>query len=163
MIEADAPSTEEVVCRLAERARPTGGSHGRTTRGPAQRVEGAKRRPRQGGVPKSAAKVSIKAGARKPRPDRPGDASEGASIPPGVMCCVRVHPRGNKVSFYSRPKRARERAEGIGTGQSERPEPRRTLARQWQAMGRIELTLLDGDAAPTDLRPSLAPTLYHKK
>jgi hypothetical protein len=31
MIEADAPSTEEVVCTLAERARPTGGSHTRTT------------------------------------------------------------------------------------------------------------------------------------
>jgi hypothetical protein len=33
---------------------------------------------------------------------------------------------------------------GTGAGQSERPEPRRTLARQWQAMGRIEHPLLDG-------------------
>ena len=31
MIDADAPSTEEVVCKLAERARPTGGRHGLTT------------------------------------------------------------------------------------------------------------------------------------
>src|SRR5215208_6578922 len=30
-------------------ARPTGGSHARTTRGPAQRIKGAKRRPRQRG------------------------------------------------------------------------------------------------------------------
>jgi hypothetical protein len=44
MREAGAPSTEEVC--LPERARPTGGSHGRTIRGPAQRLEGAKRRPR---------------------------------------------------------------------------------------------------------------------
>src|SRR5215216_3033085 len=29
-------------------------------------------------------------------------------------------------------------------------------ARKWRAMGRIEQTLLDGDVAPTDLRPSLA-------
>jgi hypothetical protein len=43
MIEADAPSTEEVVSVSC--ARPTGGSHGRTTRGPAQRFSGAKRRP----------------------------------------------------------------------------------------------------------------------
>src|SRR5215211_8210380 len=88
MIEADAPSTEEVVCRLAERARPTGGSHGRTTRGPAQRVEGAKRRPRQGGVPKSAAKDSIKAGARKPRPDWPGLPARGC--PYRRVLCVRT-------------------------------------------------------------------------
>jgi hypothetical protein len=43
MIEADAPSTEEVVCTLAERARPTGGSLGLTTDAPAQRFKGARR------------------------------------------------------------------------------------------------------------------------
>src|SRR5215211_8381853 len=32
-----------------------------------------------------------------------------------------------------------------------------------RARGRIEQTLLDGDAAPTDLRPSHATPLYHKK
>jgi hypothetical protein len=36
-------------------------------------------------------------------------------------------------------------------------------ARKWRAMGRIELTLLDGDAAPPDLRPSLATSPYHIK
>ena len=60
MIEADAPSTEEVVCKLAERARPTGGSHGLTTRGSAQRCKDAKRRPRQSRRP-SAAKRIIRA------------------------------------------------------------------------------------------------------
>jgi hypothetical protein len=30
-------------------------------------------------------------------------------------------------------------------------------------MGRIEQTLLDGDVAPTDLRPSLATAPYHIK
>jgi hypothetical protein len=48
MIEADAPSTEEVVCTvvctLAERARLTGGSHGLTIDAPAQRIKGAKLR-----------------------------------------------------------------------------------------------------------------------
>jgi hypothetical protein len=29
-------------------------------------------------------------------------------------------------------------------------------ARKWRARGRIEQALLDGDVAPTDLRPSLA-------
>src|SRR5215203_2882224 len=37
--------------------------------------------------------------------------------------------------------------------QSERPEPRRTLARQWQAMGRIEHTLLDGRFSVRPNRP----------
>jgi hypothetical protein len=36
-------------------------------------------------------------------------------------------------------------------------------ARKWRARGRIEQTLLDGDAAPTDLRPSPANPPYHKK
>jgi hypothetical protein len=36
-------------------------------------------------------------------------------------------------------------------------------ARKWRAMGRIEQTLLDGDVAPTDLRPSLAAPPYQKK
>jgi hypothetical protein len=36
-------------------------------------------------------------------------------------------------------------------------------ARKWRARGRIEQTLLDGDAAPTDLRPSPANrTIPHK-
>jgi hypothetical protein len=63
MIEADVPSTEEVVCTHAERARPTGGSHGLTTRGPVQRTIGKSegRAPRGG---ESAASGSIKAGAK---------------------------------------------------------------------------------------------------
>jgi hypothetical protein len=44
MREADAPSTGE--CTHTECARPTGGSHGRTTEAPAQRFKGAERRPR---------------------------------------------------------------------------------------------------------------------
>jgi len=48
MREAGAPSTRDVAgMRLAWCARPTGGSHGRTVRGPAQRRGGAERRPRQ--------------------------------------------------------------------------------------------------------------------
>jgi hypothetical protein len=44
MREAGAPSTGE--CTHAEAAHPTGGSHGRTTKSPAQRFRGAKLRPR---------------------------------------------------------------------------------------------------------------------
>jgi hypothetical protein len=44
MIEADAPSTEEVLSVSC--ARPTGDSHTRTTDAPAQRFKDAKRRPR---------------------------------------------------------------------------------------------------------------------
>jgi hypothetical protein len=62
MREAGAPSTEEVVAVSC--ARPTGGSHGRTTDDPAQRFKGAKRRPRQVQWGKSAAKGIIEAGAR---------------------------------------------------------------------------------------------------
>src|SRR5215213_2355319 len=49
MREADAPSTGELQVCFPWCARPTGDSHTRTTRGPAQRFEGAKRRPRCGG------------------------------------------------------------------------------------------------------------------
>src|SRR5215211_3883114 len=46
MIEAGAPSTGDVGMSSRRCARPTGGSHGRTTRGPAQRRGDAKQRPR---------------------------------------------------------------------------------------------------------------------
>jgi hypothetical protein len=46
MIEARAPSTEEVAGVLSGVCPPTGGSHGRTTDDPAQRFKGTKRRPR---------------------------------------------------------------------------------------------------------------------
>jgi hypothetical protein len=62
MIEADAPSTEEVVSVSC--ARPTGGSHILTTHDPAQRFKGAKRkaaRMRMGKRENSAAKGIIKA------------------------------------------------------------------------------------------------------
>ena len=65
MIKAGATSTEEVVSAPCCCARPTGGSHGRTTRGPAQRGEGAKRRPRPTGR-KGAAKDT------RPVPESPG-------------------------------------------------------------------------------------------
>ena len=42
MREADAPSTEEATLAHRVGARPTGGSHTRTTRGPAQRRGGRK-------------------------------------------------------------------------------------------------------------------------
>jgi hypothetical protein len=51
MIEADAPSTEEAALAHRVGARPTGDSHGRTTRGPAQRGEGLGHR---GGVERRA-------------------------------------------------------------------------------------------------------------
>jgi hypothetical protein len=53
MIDAGAPSTSEVRECYPWCARPTGDSHGRTTRGPAQRFKDAKRRPRQGEVHKA--------------------------------------------------------------------------------------------------------------
>src|SRR5215212_11295237 len=47
MREAGAPSTgKSLACVTKCCARPTGGSHGRTTDAPAQRGEGAKHRPR---------------------------------------------------------------------------------------------------------------------
>ena len=46
MRETGAPSTGEVAKVLSRVCSPHGGSHGRTTRGPAQHFEGAKRRPR---------------------------------------------------------------------------------------------------------------------
>jgi len=45
-----------------------GSGHGRTTRGPAQRFKGIKRRPRQGDSKRARPKDIVKAGARKPRP-----------------------------------------------------------------------------------------------
>jgi hypothetical protein len=62
MREAGAPSTEEVVAVHRDCARPTGGSHVRTTESPVQRGEGAKRRPRCRMGPPSAAEDSIEAG-----------------------------------------------------------------------------------------------------
>jgi hypothetical protein len=64
MIEADAPSTEEVVSVSC--ARPTGGSHGLTTHDPAQRFKDALRRPRCRMGPASAARGIIEAGAFGP-------------------------------------------------------------------------------------------------
>ena len=48
MIVAGGPRTGELL-DACERARPTGRSHGRTTYDPAQRLGGAKRRPRERG------------------------------------------------------------------------------------------------------------------
>ena len=60
MIEADAPSTAEVVSVSC--ARPTGDSHTRTTDAPAQRFKGAKLRAAPDRS-KGAAKGIIKSGA----------------------------------------------------------------------------------------------------
>jgi hypothetical protein len=51
-------------------ARPTGDSHTRTTRGPAQRFEGAKRRPRCGGWVKNNAANDTS--IIRPEPESPG-------------------------------------------------------------------------------------------
>jgi hypothetical protein len=64
MREAGGPSTREVAACFPGCARPTGGRHGLTTDDPVQRFKGAKRRPRQVQWGTSAAKDSIKAGAR---------------------------------------------------------------------------------------------------
>src|SRR5215208_6735025 len=61
MREAGAPRTGELQCSRSY-ARPTGGSHALTTRGPAQRFKGAMRRPRQVRRGPSAAEDSIVAG-----------------------------------------------------------------------------------------------------
>src|SRR5215216_6876010 len=83
-------------------ARPTGGSHTLTTRGPAQRGEGAKAK------------------------GRAQEAEKSSETRAGV-------------------------------------DPLKTSpARKWRVRGRIEQMLLDGDVAPTDLRPSPATTPYHK-
>jgi hypothetical protein len=66
MIEADAPSTEEVVSVSC--ARPTGGSHVLTTHDLAQRFKGGKRRARRcKGRKNNAANntSTIKAGAQR--------------------------------------------------------------------------------------------------
>jgi len=52
MIEAGGPSTSEFQECYPWCARPTGDSHARSTRGPAQHGEGAMRRPRQGAFKK---------------------------------------------------------------------------------------------------------------
>jgi hypothetical protein len=62
MIEADAPSTGEVIACFRRCTRPTGDRYVRTNDDPAQRFEGAMRRPRQSRRP-SAAKSIIRAGA----------------------------------------------------------------------------------------------------
>jgi hypothetical protein len=65
MIETGGPSTSEfsgMLSQVAGCAHPTGGSHGLTIEGPAQRGEGAKRRPRQVQQVPSAAKSIIRAG-----------------------------------------------------------------------------------------------------
>src|SRR5215207_1851253 len=86
MIEAGAPSTGCCRYRLAWCARPTGGSHGRTTDDPAQRFKDAKRRPRWKWGKKSAAKDSV-----RPQPESPvrglrrtalGRAPRATSTPP---------------------------------------------------------------------------------
>src|SRR5687768_7194930 len=94
MIEAGATSTSEFQeCCPKRCARPTGGSHGRTTRGPAQRAAGAKRRAALGTMGRTgAARGSIEAGARKPRPWR------GASILLAALCLPQVRiPASNYV------------------------------------------------------------------
>jgi hypothetical protein len=74
MIEASAPSTgKSLACVTKWCARPTGGSHGRTTDAPAQGRGGAKRRPRLGGCLR-------KAQAR----EKPGPMWMGNSKAPGL-------------------------------------------------------------------------------
>jgi hypothetical protein len=73
MIEASEPSTEDVAgMRYVACARPTGGSHGRTARGSAQRRGGAKRKAalsnRGEAEQRGQQHTHYKAGARKPRP-----------------------------------------------------------------------------------------------
>jgi hypothetical protein len=70
MREADAPSTGELQVCFPWCARPTGDSHTRTTRGPAQRFEGAKRRPRCGGWVKNNAANDTS--IIRPEPESPG-------------------------------------------------------------------------------------------
>jgi hypothetical protein len=77
MIEAGASSTEEVVAVLSEvSCAPHRGSHGRTTRGPAQRAEGVKRRPRDKGKSKKRGQEHYK--GRDPALD-PGPVAKGAT------------------------------------------------------------------------------------
>jgi hypothetical protein len=61
------------ACVTLRRACPTGGSHTRTTRGPAQRGEGAKHRPRQGAF-KKRGRGHYK--GRSPAESRPGVLEE---------------------------------------------------------------------------------------
>jgi hypothetical protein len=70
MIEAGGPSTSELqACFPKSCARPTGGSHGLTARGPAQRGEGAKAKAAPRKVPKKRGQGHYK--GRSPVGSRP--------------------------------------------------------------------------------------------
>src|SRR5215216_7797391 len=173
-------------------ARPTGDSHGRTTRGPAQCGEGAKAKGRAKGVWKSAARGIIEAGVL-----------HLASLQRGSLIlredCYNVVTRAPTVGNDSVvPDSKRERGVHahyalLGTrsaGDGRRPGDRLgavpigpplalaasrgpglacpaedSPARKWRAMRRIEHTLFDRgrSSTPSDLRPSPAPAAYQKK
>jgi hypothetical protein len=106
MIDASATSTEEVVSVSC--ARPTGGSHGRTTDAPAQRFKGAKRRPRQRGAPQKRGQGHYK--GREPRrapPRLAKVAGEGMLVPLGIMRPQRMLGReglGHRDGAKRRPR-----------------------------------------------------------
>ena len=107
MREAGGPSTGESLgmdCKGC--ARPTGGSHGRTTDVPAQRFEGKKRRPRPRGVSKSAATSIIKASSL--RTDTRQKEGRAARRRQSVDTYTKGRSRAENFSFVSR-LRARER------------------------------------------------------
>src|SRR5829696_6159764 len=75
MREAGAPSTVGGVTVSRRCARPTGGSHSRITDDPVQHGEGAKGKPRQGGVHKARARTVY-----GPEPESPGPKEDGTGI-----------------------------------------------------------------------------------
>jgi hypothetical protein len=102
--------------------------HGCTTRGPAQRGECAKRRPRQVQWGNSAAEDSIKAGARKPRPNWPRPPARGCLY--RRVLCARRRDRGGggfRASARGKAKAALkglERVMNLGKNRIEMRIPR---------------------------------------
>jgi hypothetical protein len=101
MIEAGAPRTVEVVYVSRRCTRPTGGSHGRTTKSPAQRFKGAKRRAALRRIVKSAARVVRRSGCETEwERSLPGlrryctSCPRSVHLPYGHFCRLRSTPIG---------------------------------------------------------------------
>jgi hypothetical protein len=106
MIEAGAPSTEEATLVHRGGARPTGDSHGRTTRGPTQRFKDANQKPRQGGAQKRGQ------GHYRGWGPTPSFATAKRSYPSRGIATTLLHERLPWVTILLYPT-ASERGEGM--------------------------------------------------
>jgi hypothetical protein len=177
MIEAGAPSTEEATLVHRGGARPTGDSHGRTTRGPTQRFKDANQKPRQGGAQKRGQ------GHYRGWGPTPSFATAKRSYPSRGIATTLLHERLPWVTILLYPTASERgvhaRCALLGTrsaGGGRRPGDRLGAvpigqplalaasrgpglthstfpARKWRARGRIEHTLLDGEFSIRPNRP----------